>query len=54
MDFMAAARGYSLGLAGLAVAMYAFARLAERGKFDPEDKEWRWGCAWLPLPWRWR
>jgi len=45
MDFMAAARGYSLGLAGLAVAMYAFARLAERGKFDPEDKEWRWGCA---------
>ena len=45
MDFLAAARGYSLGLAGLAVAMYAFARLADRGKFDPEDKEWRWGCA---------
>ncbi len=45
MDFMAAARGYSLGLAGLAVAMYAFARLADRGKFDPGDKEWRWGCA---------
>ncbi|HEV1994815.1 MAG TPA: hypothetical protein VGR03_10820 [Candidatus Acidoferrum sp.] len=45
MDFMAAARGYSLGLAGLAVAMYAFARLANRGKFDPADKEWRWGCA---------
>jgi uncharacterized membrane protein len=45
MDFMPAARGYSLGLAGLAVAMYAFARLAERGKFDPADKEWRWGCA---------
>ena len=45
MDFMAAARGYSLGLAGLAVAMYAFARLADRGKFDPGNKEWRWGCA---------
>jgi uncharacterized membrane protein len=45
MDFMAAARGYSLGLAGLAVAMYAFARLVDRGKFDPGDKEWRWGCA---------
>jgi hypothetical protein len=44
LDFMAAARGYSLGLAGLAVAIYAFARLAERGKFDPEEKEWRWGC----------
>jgi len=45
LDFMAAARGYSLGLAGLAVAMYAFARLADRGRFDPNDKEWRWGCA---------
>jgi 4-amino-4-deoxy-L-arabinose transferase-like glycosyltransferase len=45
MDFLAAARGYSLGLAGLAVAMYAFARLTDRGKFDPGDKEWRWGCA---------
>jgi uncharacterized membrane protein len=44
MDFMAAARGYSLGLAGLAVAMYAIARLVEHGKFDPGDKEWRWGC----------
>ena len=45
MDFLAAARGYSLGLAGLGIAMYAFARLAGRGKFDPEDQEWRWGCA---------
>jgi hypothetical protein len=44
MDFLAAARGYSLGLAGLAIAMYIFARLAGRGKFDPNDKEWRWGC----------
>jgi uncharacterized membrane protein len=45
MDFMAAARGYSLGLAGLAVAMYVFARLGIRGQFDPGDKEWRWGCS---------
>jgi hypothetical protein len=45
MDFMAAARGYSLGLAGLAVAMHAFARLADRGRFDPNDQQWRWGCA---------
>jgi 4-amino-4-deoxy-L-arabinose transferase-like glycosyltransferase len=44
MDYMAAARGYGLGLAGLSVAMYILARLVERGKFDREDKEWRWGC----------
>lgn len=44
-DFMPAARGYSLGLAGLMVAMFAMARLANRGEFDAEDKEWRWGCA---------
>jgi hypothetical protein len=44
MDFMVAARGYSLGLAFLAVAMYFFARLVERGRFDRESKEWRWGC----------
>jgi uncharacterized membrane protein len=44
MDFLAAARGYSLGLAGLAVAMYAIARVVGRGKFDAADKEWRWGC----------
>jgi len=43
-DFMAAARGYSLGLAGLVVAMYWFARLAERGQFDGGDGEWRRGC----------
>jgi hypothetical protein len=44
MGLMAAARGYSLGLGFLAVAMYIFARLAARGKFDRESKEWRWGC----------
>lgn len=44
LDFMAAARGYILGLAGLAVAMYAMSRLVERGEFNSEDKEWRWGC----------
>jgi hypothetical protein len=45
MDFMVAARGYSLGLAGVAVAMYCFAGLAGRGKFDAGGAEWRRGCA---------
>ena len=44
LDFMPAARGYILGLAGLAVAMYAMARAAERGDLNPERREWRWGC----------
>jgi 4-amino-4-deoxy-L-arabinose transferase-like glycosyltransferase len=44
MDYMVPARGYGLGLACLSVAIYIFARLVERGKFDREDKEWRWGC----------
>ncbi len=44
LDFMVAARGYGLGLAGLAVAMYILARLVERGRFECQDKEWRWGC----------
>src|SRR5207249_3501968 len=41
MDFMVAARGYSLGLAGLAVAMYEIALLAGRGKLNPDDREAR-------------
>src|SRR5260370_13976680 len=41
---MPAARGYILGLAGLAAAMYFMARLAERGEFDAADPEWKWGC----------
>ena len=45
MDFMAAARGYSLGLAGIAVAMYFFAILVDQGEFDDQQREWRWGCA---------
>lgn len=45
LDFMLAARGYILGLAGLAVAMHAMARAAEQGEFHPDNKEWRWGCA---------
>ena len=45
MDFMAAARGYGLGLAGLVVAMCALARLPERGEFDADDKAWRRGLA---------
>jgi 4-amino-4-deoxy-L-arabinose transferase-like glycosyltransferase len=45
LDFMPAARGYILGLAGLAAAMYFLARVAERGKFDPADTGWKWGCS---------
>jgi hypothetical protein len=45
LDFMPAARGYSLGLGFLAVALYVLACLAERGEFQPDEKKWRWGCA---------
>jgi uncharacterized membrane protein len=45
LDFMAAARGYILGLACLIVAMYATARTIEDGPFDPQDRQWRWGCS---------
>jgi 4-amino-4-deoxy-L-arabinose transferase-like glycosyltransferase len=45
LDFMPAARGYILGLAGLVVAMCAMAWLAEKGQFNPEDQAWKWGCA---------
>jgi hypothetical protein len=44
LDFMPAARGYLLGLGGLAVAMYAMTRVLERGEFNPDDRGWRWGC----------
>jgi hypothetical protein len=45
LEFLPAARGYSLGLAFLAAAMYVLAKLLERGEFDPNYKGWRWGCA---------
>jgi len=45
LDFLPAARGYSLGLACLAAAMYIFTKLLDRGDFNPEDKSWRGGCA---------
>ena len=45
LEFMPAARGYILGLASLAAAIYAMARMADRGVFNPEEKESRWGCA---------
>jgi 4-amino-4-deoxy-L-arabinose transferase-like glycosyltransferase len=45
LDFLPAARGYSLGLACLAAAMYIFTTLLDRGDFNPDDKSWRWGCA---------
>lgn len=44
LEFMPAARGYILGLAGLMTAMYAMAVLVELGEFDPEDRRWKWGC----------
>lgn len=44
MDFMAAARGYSLGLAFLLAAMYVLARSLNRGIFDPYDPGWRRDC----------
>ena len=45
LDFMAAARGYILGLAFLATAMYFMARLAERGKLPLADSESKWCCS---------
>jgi 4-amino-4-deoxy-L-arabinose transferase-like glycosyltransferase len=45
LDFLPAARGYCLGLACLAIAMYIFTGLLDRGEFEPADKRWRWGCA---------
>jgi hypothetical protein len=45
MDFMAAARGYSLGMAFLAAAMYVMARLVDRGAFNPDDPVGRRDCA---------
>jgi hypothetical protein len=45
LDFLPAARGYCLGLACLAAAMYILTRLLDRGDFSPDDKTWRWGCA---------
>jgi hypothetical protein len=45
LDFLPAARGYCLGLACLAIAMYILTRLLDRGDFALADKNWRWGCA---------
>jgi 4-amino-4-deoxy-L-arabinose transferase-like glycosyltransferase len=45
LDFLPAARGYCLGLACLAAAMYILTSLLDRGDFNPDDKTWRWGCA---------
>jgi hypothetical protein len=44
LDLMPAARGYLLGLGCLSAAMYLLARMAGRGLFDPDDKEWRSAC----------
>jgi hypothetical protein len=45
MDFMAAARGYSLGMAFLAAAMYFLARMTDQESFRLEDATWRRDCA---------
>jgi hypothetical protein len=45
MDFMAAARGYSLGLAFLIGAMYLLARLVAKDRLDREKTNWRRTCA---------
>jgi len=45
MDFMAAARGYSLGMAFLAAAMYFLARMTDRESFCLEEAAWRRDCA---------
>jgi hypothetical protein len=45
LDFLPAARGYSIGLACLAVAMLLLAGLVELGEFDPDGQAWRRRCA---------
>jgi len=45
LDFLPAARGYCLGLACLAAAMFIFTELLDRGEFSPGGKHWHWGCA---------
>jgi hypothetical protein len=39
MDFMVAARGYSLGMACLCIAMYFLAKIADRGFLQLDDKK---------------
>src|SRR5260370_16589070 len=50
IDFMPAARGYSLSLAGLTVAMYLFARLTARGALDCANTERPSTCPLPPPP----
>jgi Dolichyl-phosphate-mannose-protein mannosyltransferase len=45
MDFMVAARGYSLGMACLCIAMYFLARIVAREYLDPDDKETLLECS---------
>jgi hypothetical protein len=49
MDFMAAARGYSLGSAFLIGAMYFLARLVGERPFDPGNKIWRRDCVLMSV-----
>lgn len=45
LDFMAAARGYILGMACLSASMYFVIRAMERGEFNSQDREWQRSCA---------
>jgi uncharacterized membrane protein len=45
MDFMVAARGYSLGMASLCIAMYFLSRIAARECIDPEDRKMLLECS---------
>jgi len=45
MDFMAAARGYGLGLALLLAAIYVMVKSLDRGDFQPDDQGWQRDCA---------
>jgi len=45
MDFMVAARGYSLGMACLCIAMYFLSRIVARACTDPDDKRMLLECS---------
>src|ERR1700688_601187 len=45
MDFMVAARGYSLGMACLCITMYFLSKIAARECIDPDDKEMLLECS---------
>jgi uncharacterized membrane protein len=44
LDFMAAGRGYILGMACFTASMYFVLQAMERGEFNSHDPEWRRSC----------